>query len=958
MSYFTRPFFLLVETFWTVLPLVVVIDVIALYLLIFKEKMDPRSFAFWTALIIVFPFVGFALYLIYGCTLYSGSIFGRKLGRDREMGIMDDPRIRGADIPTDGNSARFYENLTIAMSDSVRDVANAGKSIFIMIHRVPRAELSALVNAICERARAGIDVRLLMGRGLPMNILHIRRMKAAGVRFKMFNRRFFSLVSTSFRFRNRRVMMVVDNSIAYAGQQSLLRVRGPAASRLGARFLADWAFAAGRRPEEAPMAPKAGDVKVQVVSSGPDLGSEMNPSMTEYVALIKEAKQSIVLSEPYLVPDENVYNFLKLSALSGVDVSVIVPVNGSHWYQRWNTASAASSMAASGVRIFFCRDKFPESIMIVDGRYIGAGMAPFNGRAMLQDFHTSLVLDSEAVCSKAMEMMDGLISRSAEMEAGDYESRTVGDRLKAAVSRFMMLFNRGDGMGAIDDFLGWTNLIADTVMVLVIIDVLAIIAFMLLERCDPRSFFAWIIVLLFVPPVGFILYLYLGRTIYWHTGPYNDASFWRSRLGTSRRDLDDDLRNYDGYGDALKVARVLSNAGADTYTRNNDIKVYTDGTELRNDMFDAMKAAERSILIEYYIIRDDKDGNELMDILISKVKQGVEVRLMADGFGIKKGPSKAIKEFKAAGGHYAVFHYWLKLFLSPKKSHRNHRKIAIIDGRMAFCGGFNIGDEYRGEGPLGHWRDASIRVEGDGIIPMYINFAEDWKYTSRKDRLGSTWEYLDPAIRDHRGEDRMQLVSGGPDTMPNNQVPMQYLAMIQNAKERVYITTPYLDPDESTKAALMYAAQSGIDVRILIPDKKDHIFLYWNNLTFANELMQAGVKVYRYHDGFIHEKAIVSDDRCCSIGSANLDYRSLSLNFETNAVIYSERITKQVADQILADIDRSSQYSCEEFEARTPMMRIRMAVSRLMWMLARSVYFASKNIFISKIVSTIILRNT
>ena len=491
-------------------------------------------------------------------------------------------------------------------------------------------------------------------------------------------------------------------------------------------------------------------------------------------------------------------------------------------------------------------------------------------------------------------------------------------------------------MGALDDFLEWTNYIADTVMVVVLLDVLAIIVLMFMERCDPRSFFAWIIVLLFVPPVGFILYLYLGRTIYWRTGAYNDPDFWRSKLESSESDLNEDISQYGGYADSLRIAKALTNAGADTYTRNNDITVYTEGDILKSDMMEAMRSAEKSILIEYYIIRDDTDGNELMDLLIDKAKAGVEVYLMADGFGIKKGPRKAIKEFRAAGGRYAVFHYWLKLFLSPKKSHRNHRKIAIIDGRIAFCGGFNIGDEYRGNGPLGHWRDASIRVIGDGIIPMFMNFAEDWEYTAKKDILGDIDRFLDPKIRENGGHDRMQLVSGGPDTMPNNQVPMQYLAMIQNAKERVFITTPYLDPDESTKAALMYAAHSGVDVRILIPDKKDHIFLYWNNLTFANELMKAGVKVYRYHDGFIHEKVIITDDHCCSVGSANLDYRSMSLNFETNAVIYSERLTAQLADQFLEDLEKSSQYSCEEYDARTPMMKVRMAVSRLMWMLARS----------------------
>ena len=348
-----------------------------------------------------------------------------------------------------------------------------------------------------------------------------------------------------------------------------------------------------------------------------------------------------------------------------------------------------------------------------------------------------------------------------------------------------------------------------------------------------------------------------------------------------------------------------------------------------------LRSAKRFILIEYYIIRNDHDGNEFVSLLTQKVREGVEVRLMTDAFGIGKGPKEGIFRFRNAGGHYAMFHSSINLLLSPKKNNRNHRKIAIIDGRVAYCGGFNIGDEYRGEGPLGHWRDATVRVTGAGILPMTVRFCADWQYcASRRDRLRPIDEYLDRSMADNAGSDRMQLVSGGPDSMPNNPVQMQYLSMIVNARRRLYITTPYLGPDESMIAALGNAARSGVDVRILIPDKKDHIFLYWNNLTYANMLMKAGVRVWRYNDGFVHEKMMLMDDTCCSIGSANLDHRSLTLNFESNAMIYSPRINAEAAERFLEDLERSTEYSCEEYERRTPMMKLRMAVSWQMKLLA------------------------
>ena len=482
-----------------------------------------------------------------------------------------------------------------------------------------------------------------------------------------------------------------------------------------------------------------------------------------------------------------------------------------------------------------------------------------------------------------------------------------------------------------------TTVVAGFVEIVVALDVLAVILLLFMERCDPRTSLAWIILLIFLPPVGFILYMYMGVTYY--NGkrfiPKNITDNQLMRANTFQKDqLARDEEEHPEKADALRIARTLEEAGAWAYSRNNDIVLYTEGKEKMDAMFDDLRRAKRSILMEYYIIRNDRRGNELMEILTEKVREGVEVRLLTDAFGIGKGPKEGIYRFRNAGGHYATFHSSLTLLLSPKKNHRNHRKILIIDGRVAYCGGFNIGDEYQGEGPLGHWRDASVRVEGHGVVPMMVRFSADWQYCRPRDRLRPIGEYLDHAVLTHNGEDRMQLVSGGPDTMPDNPVEIQYLSMIANAKERLYICTPYLLPDETMTVALTNAAKSGVDVRILMPDKKDHIFLYWNNLTFANELMRGGVRVYRYNDGFIHEKVVIMDDLCCSVGSANMDHRSMALNFETNVMVYSDRITKQALDQFMADLDMSTEYSCEEYASATTMMRIRMAISRLFKLLA------------------------
>lgn len=490
----------------------------------------------------------------------------------------------------------------------------------------------------------------------------------------------------------------------------------------------------------------------------------------------------------------------------------------------------------------------------------------------------------------------------------------------------------------VDDVLSYTNIVSDLVMLIVVLDVLALFVLLFLERCDPRVFVTWLILMVLLPPVGFILYLYLGISIYnrYRFEPKNvtDAQILDAVIHQSDM-LESDRREHPELEDVMRVAEAMKRAGAWTYTNNNRVELFIEGDPLFRRMMADIAAAEHTILVEYYIVRNDHDGNEFVDLLARKAEEGLEVRFLTDAFGIGKGPKDGIYRFRRAGGHYAMFHRAANLLLSPKKNNRNHRKIAVIDGRTAYCGGFNIGDEYRGEGPLGHWRDATIRVEGAGIAPMVARFCGDWQYSAPRDRLRPIGEYIDPSVWTMDGDVRMQLVSGGPDTMPGNPVHMQYQTMISSARRRLYIATPYLGPDDAMAVALENAARSGVDVRILIPDKKDHIFLYWNNLTCADRLMRSGVRVWRYNDGFIHEKMMLIDDVCCSIGSANLDNRSMRLNFETNAMVYSGRINSEAAERFLADLERSTEYSCGDYERSTPMERVRMAVSWQMRLLAR-----------------------
>ncbi len=460
---------------------------------------------------------------------------------------------------------------------------------------------------------------------------------------------------------------------------------------------------------------------------------------------------------------------------------------------------------------------------------------------------------------------------------------------------------------------------------IIISDILFLIVILMTEKKNPSKIVVWALVFLLLPFVGFILYIFIGQTV------YSDRAF---RLKSLNDEKTKELVEYDrGTADReenpeyRQLAKTMQNFGSIGYTTNNTVTLYTLGEDKFRDLYADLRSAKKFIHLEYYIIRNDELGNELMQILTEKVKEGVEVKLLTDDFGWGKGPQKAIKAFQKAGGEFALFHKVFTLMLSPKKNNRNHRKLAVIDGKVGYCGGFNIGDEYLGKGPLGFWRDTAVRVVGAGIIPIHMRFEMDWEYAS-KSTLDIASYYKDVEI-DQSGDAKMIAVSGGPDVAAFNPIRMEYLTLINNAKKSVYIHSPYFIPDNSLRDALSLAAARGVDVRIIIPDKPDHLFVFWNNISSAYDVMGNGVKVFMYNRGFVHSKTMVVDEEFCSVGSANFDDRSLVLNFETNMVIMSKDIGKQMADAFNEDLEYCTEYKREQFENLTFIQSIRVAISRL-----------------------------
>ena len=469
------------------------------------------------------------------------------------------------------------------------------------------------------------------------------------------------------------------------------------------------------------------------------------------------------------------------------------------------------------------------------------------------------------------------------------------------------------------------DLILDNIVPMIyLMDLVLMLALFVLERSNPSRALFWMMALLLLPVIGFVLYLFFGQSFY--------SRYAFRPKGTTDAIVDEmsqkgveAIENYGGTDWDSRMAKSINSAGGLFFTSDNDVDLYTDGNAKFDDFKEDLRNAKRFIHVEYYIIRKDALGNEIMDILTEKAREGVEVRLLVDAIGFNTGV-KEKKRFKEAGGRLCMFHSMATCMLSPKKNNRNHRKLAVIDGEIGYIGGFNIGVEYLGKGEFGHWRDSAVRIKGSAVNALCVRFGLDWKYASKENILAERRYYPEC---DFEGDIPVQIVSGGPDMETTNGIAFQYMQMINQANESIFIHTPYFGPGDAFIMALRAAAMRGVDVRIIIPDIGDHPFVYWANRKYASMVMEDGVKVYEYHDGFVHSKTMVVDGHWCSVGSANFDDRSMRLNFEANAMVYSDEIGKEMIDAFEEDLGRCTEYTMEMFSDRTLIQRMRTNISWL-----------------------------
>ena len=329
----------------------------------------------------------------------------------------------------------------------------------------------------------------------------------------------------------------------------------------------------------------------------------------------------------------------------------------------------------------------------------------------------------------------------------------------------------------------------------------------------------------------------------------------------------------------------------------------------------------------YYLFKSDAAGKTLRDALIEKAKQGVKVNVVYDSSGNLKTNLYFFRDLIKAGGKVHPFFPSIFKLINSNFCYRNHRKMVVIDGEYGYIGGFNVGDEYINENKhIGFWRDTHIRIRGEAVNDLTNRFLLDWCYASGEEIEDFSKFYPKNPIRD--GDIAIQIVTSGPDHN-EEYIKNAYMKMINNAKKYVYLETPYFVPDSPMLEALKLSALSGVDVRLIIPGKPDHIFMKWAASAYIGDLLNAGAKVYLYQNGFIHAKTIVADGKVCTVGTANMDMRSYSLNFEVNAFIYDDRVANNLETQFFKDIEDCKVMTKEEYDKRSITLRIRESIIRL-----------------------------
>lgn len=436
---------------------------------------------------------------------------------------------------------------------------------------------------------------------------------------------------------------------------------------------------------------------------------------------------------------------------------------------------------------------------------------------------------------------------------------------------------------------------------------------------------AWALSLLFIPYLTLIPYLVFGSRTF-------DAYIQARRQANQEMHVAmADLNWRPWVEEALAASnspayaglRALPKLGRMPCLANNRVRLLVDGKATFEAIFQAIEQARDTVLVQFFIIHDDRLGRRLHALLLKKAAEGVKVYVLYDRVGSHALPAQYTHSLREAGVEIRAFATKRGWFNRFQVNFRNHRKIVVVDGVQGFLGGHNVGDEYLGEHPrLSPWRDTHVQVTGPVLACLQESFAEDWYWAARK---------LPPLILPETYPDNgllCQVLASGPAD-PQETCSLFFVDAIQAAQQRVWITSPYFIPDEAVFASLRLAVMRGVDVRILIPSRPDHRIVYAASSLFAFEAVRAGVRMFRYQPGFLHQKVMLVDDDVAAIGSANLDNRSFRLNFEITLVTIDQGFASTVESMLINDFEQSREITAEDSRDTHRLQQLGMRIARL-----------------------------
>jgi cardiolipin synthase len=452
------------------------------------------------------------------------------------------------------------------------------------------------------------------------------------------------------------------------------------------------------------------------------------------------------------------------------------------------------------------------------------------------------------------------------------------------------------------------------------------------EYRNPGKTVAWLTIMIVAPVIGFVLYYYLAqgykqrRRVKRLGGHMSTETrvFFASLVHPVHHTSELNERMVQEHQRMFSYLGSLADA---PLTNCNEITVYAECNETYTAMLDAIAEAVDHIHMQFYTIRSDRVGQRFQELLIAKARAGVQVRVIYDGVGSYKLDPLFIHEMQQAGIEVSSFLPPLIAFFDKRVNYRNHRKIVVVDGKVGFMGGLNIGDEYLGGNKrLGYWRDTHLQLRGDAVYYIQHIFISDWGLSTGQSILELPRYYPEHQLQ---GREVVQMIASGPDKHWDAILEM-FFTTIASATSSVYLTSPYFIPDSSITMALTTAAISGVDVRIILPFKADSRLVQWASLSYMEEMMEAGVRCYLYRKGFIHAKVLIIDEVIATVGSANMDMRSFFSNFELNAVLFDLSTIAKLLQDFREDQSHSMLLELEDVRNRSRLQKIKEVGARLL----------------------------